>query len=225
MKKTILIMALIAFGTQNAQAQLSIRPELGFNSAKTNMHYQYEMIDTASGTTAKIGFEGGFSVHAGIIAGLSVEAGVLYRHMQCKSVVPTLMLDDNINQSYKLDYGIVPVSLNYDFDLGRSGSIFIGAGGYWAHAFSGTYTTQSGNPYNSHQMSNLDLDFGDKRQNNYRSNDMGWLLQAGYNTPFGIFIRFRYNKGMEELSTWEEKSYKNAAFSISVGYDIQIIKY
>lgn len=221
MKKTILFTALVAFGFHSVQAQLSIRPELGFNSAKTNMSYKYEMIDTASGTTAQIGYEGGFSVRAGIIAGLSVEAGVFYRHMQFKSVRPTPSLADKIDDSYKLNYGIVPVSLNYDVDLGRAGSIFLGAGGYWAHAFSGTYYEYNhwyGQGYET------DMAFGNTQQDNYKPNDMGLLFQVGYKSPVGIFIRFRYDKGFEELSPNENVSYKNAAFSISVGYDIQIIK-
>lgn len=223
MKKTILITALAAFSLHNANAQLSIRPEIGFNSAKTNMRYTYQMLDTASGTTAKISYEGGFSLRAGIIAGLSLEAGVLYRHMQFESVRPTIMLDGKIYEPYKLNYGIVPVSLNYDFDLGRAGSIFIGAGGYWAHAFSGSYQTPA-DPDFSNRIYTVDLAFGYKRPDDYKPNDMGWLLQAGYNTPVGIFIRLRYDKGMQELSTRDEKSYKNTAFSFSIGYDLKIIK-
>lgn len=216
-------MALAAFCFQTAQAQLSIRPEIGFNSAKTNMHYKYEMLDTASGTTAKISYEGGFSLRAGIIAGLSLEAGVLYRHIQFESVRPTLSLAYKIYEPYKLNYGLVPVSLNYDFDLGRAGSVFVGAGGYWAHAFSGSYQSPA-DPDFSNQIYTVDLAFGYKRQDNYKPNDMGWLLQVGYNTPVGIFIRFRYDKGMQELSPWEARSCKNTAFSFSIGYDLKIIK-
>jgi hypothetical protein len=115
-----------------------------------------------------------------------------------------------------MNYLQVPVNITYHLK-----NFFVGAGPYLGYALNGKIkgTGAIALPIIGDYTTNVDstISFGsDKGQ--VKRIDLGASITAGYDLPFGLFIRAYYQMGLSELSNDLNSSGKNTCFGLSVGY-------
>lgn len=85
------------------------------------------------------------------------------------------------------------------------GKLYIGAGPYLSFALSGTEKSGS---------TSVDINFGSG--GDFKSTDYGFALNAGYETPIGIFFHLSYDYGLANIANGA--TVNNVSTHISLGY-------
>jgi hypothetical protein len=192
MKKLVLI-AIAAFGVMQANAQLSINPEVGVNFAKTN----------ANGSKFLTGFKAGAVADIDIAKGFYIQPGLFYSMKGDKA--------EGLGATSKLqmNYLEIPLSLGYRYDMGNAGSIFATAGPYLGIGVNGKSTVTA---------AGVDLDRDLKAGSDFERMDWGMNLSVGYISPIGVYVRAQYGMGFTDAYA----NTKNRVLGVSVGYAFQL---
>ena len=222
MKKLLITTLLAAFFIGNANAQISIRPEVGMNKSKSDIIIPDSISknyipDDFPVITKKNGFDAGLNIDVKLIKGLSLEAGAFYRKMNYEVLLPGIEIQE---RSY--DYGYFPFTLNYDFDLHQAGNIFIGAGGYYGHLFQ--YKEFIYPTYHRDEGYLLKVKVGNNWDDVVYHQDFGLVFKLGYVSPWGIYLKGQYSHGLKNIAHSNRLGLKNSAYSINIGYDIPLFR-
>ncbi len=217
MKKLILTIA-IGITVVQAQAQLSIAPEVGVNLSNASVTSNIFGSNDVS-TKMKPGLKAGAVLDIPIIGGLFVQPGAFFS-MKGYKTSSSLTLLGNTTESkgtVALNYVEIPVNLGYRYTIGNAGSVFVTAGPYLGYAFSGkskSENTLNGNPVADTEE---DIEFGSE-DTEMKPLDFGLNFSAGYQLPMGLYLRAQYGLGLSDLSNTNLVSHKNKVLAFSVGY-------
>jgi hypothetical protein len=201
MKKLILI-ALATVGVMQANAQLSINPEVGYNAANMDYTIPTTKLDTRTLHGLKIGA----TADVDIYKGLFFEPGIFYSAKGTQTV-------NAVTSILHVNYLEVPLDLGYRFDMGKPGAIFVTAGPYLGFGLNGHYK--------DFLSIDSDIKFG-SNATEYKKLDVGMNVSLGYVSPIGIFIRGSLSKGFTNLSNVAQTTLKNYVWGVSVGYAFQL---
>lgn len=192
MKKLVLI-AIAAFGAMQANAQLSINPEVGVNFAQTN----------ANGDKFLTGLKAGAVADIDIAKGFYIQPGLLYSMKGWKA--------EGLGATSKvqLNYLEIPLSLGYRYDFGNAGGIFATAGPYLGIGLNGKSTAT---------VAGISADVDMKAGKDFERLDWGMNLSVGYISPIGVYIRGQYGMGFSNVYS----NTKNRVLGVSIGYAFQL---
>lgn len=210
MKKITLAIALCAT-TFVVKAQITIDPEIGlnFNKIKT------EVGDNSSESDdSKTGFRIGAGVNIPLSQGFYVKPGLFYSNKGSKT---TTSIGDF---KTSLDYLEVPVNLGYQYKIegGKSGGIFAEVGPYIGFGVSGKYKGENIPVIGSQET---DINFG-SGSDETKGFDWGFNFGAGYETPWGIYLKGQYGLGLGNLSNIDNVTSYNRGWNLSLGYQISL---
>jgi hypothetical protein len=242
MKKNLLFIVTL-FVSLNGFARIAFGPEIGFNASKLN--YSTSTSTNILGITIpppdfknsiRSGARFGVIADVDIFHHISIQPGIFYS-MQggnqkgtTSVTIPVALLAQftqlplpislnapvTIDTKTKLNYLHVPVNVIYHFN-----KFFAGAGPYISYALNGTIkgNTTASIPVIGDYNTSIDstISFGSDK-GSIRRFDYGVSITAGYDLPFGLFIRAYYQMGLAELSNDLNSSGKNTCFGFSAGY-------
>ena len=113
------------------------------------------------------------------------------------------------SKSYlRLNYLQMPVNFAYKFNVGNFSKLLVFAGLYIGYGLTAKLKTESGDF--------LDVKFG-STENAYKPFDFGWNAGVGYQYE-KLFLRFKYSRGLYNISHIKDSSLKNINLAISAGY-------
>jgi hypothetical protein len=221
MKKLILTIA-VGITVAQAQAQISIAPEVGVNlsnaSVSTNI-FGNNAIDTKM----KPGLKAGAVVDIPIVGGLFVQPGAFFsmKGYKVTSSATVLGITTETKGTSALNYLEIPVNLGYRYTISDAGSVFVTAGPYLGYAFSGKVKQKSTVNGNTVTDTETDIDFGSD-DTEMKPLDFGLNFSAGYQLPMGLYVRAQYGLGLSDLSNTNLASHKNRVLAFSLGYAFRL---
>lgn len=223
MKKSILTTLIAILVSQHINAQLSIRPEAGLNLGKTKMQFDDPLFPDLK-TKRKVGFKVGTTLQTSIAKNLFLEGGAFYLHSHYDFDVEASYSGSLMKNTgeYSIDFLQIPVCLEYDINMNNTGTIFIGAGGYFSYAFSGKQEMVTSEDAVVIGVKKGRMDFGSDNTDDYETMDEGILFNIGYQLPVGFYTRAQYSLGLVNLSPQKSSTYKSSAISVTIGYEFKL---
>ena len=217
--RKIILSAAVAISFFQAQAQISVAPEVGLNLAnmKSEINGQQNPFDLKM----KPGLKAGAVVHIPVAKGFFVQPGIFFSMKGTKTEYSESFMGQTASYkgSYKLNYLEIPVNLGYEYAIGKAGSVFVTAGPYLGYALSGKTVTETSLNGSSIGTTDEKIKFGsDENEDDMKAMDFGLNFSAGYKLPMGLFIRAQYGLGLANLSNVDNTTLKNNVLSFSLGY-------
>lgn len=213
MKKTLFIaFAFIATIALNANAQITIAPEIGVHSSLLTSSFKPVRV---------VGFKIGGVVDVPIIAGLHFQPGLFFLTKGSETNTDILDLGTivvtNKRSSIKLNTLEVPLNLVYNFNFKNGGAFFGFAGAYLGYNLSGKekYTFKVDDKITA-EGTNTKLIGSEANQ--LKAFDYGVNIGLGYKLPMGLYFRTQYSFGLANLSNIKNNTVNSSLLGISVGY-------
>ena len=227
MKKVILSAIVLGGIAMNANAQITIAPEVGVNLA--NMTSKYESPiggETSLDTKMKLGLKAGAVVTIPVAKGFFIQPGFFYsmkgaKMSESETVLgQTFEYKSNINTSY-LE---IPVNLGYEYKIGNAGSVFATVGPYLGYACGGKVKSEG--TLNATTLPEMDeetdIEFGSDATDDMKPMDIGVNFSAGYKLPMGLYVRAQYGMSLTNLANEDNGTLKNKVLSFSLGYAFKL---
>lgn len=218
-----MLFAVVSLVTTEMKAQVSIAPEAGVYNSATN--YESNTGNTLD-KKSKIAPRAGVNLNFHLYKRFFIQTGLFYYMSGSKLSETNSFL--GTTTGFASDITIhnlqIPVSLGYDYPLGKAGSLFATAGPYIGMGIKGKSTTDNYSNDNYTGTSNTNYTFGGKAADNMKRFDLGFNFSVGYKTPFGVFVRGQYGLGVTQLSNNATTSIRNAGFSGTIGYEFKLSK-
>lgn len=213
---TLISFSLLALSTlQPAQAQVYFAPEAGVTFGKINTRMLKNFYYTDAASNPQLSYQGGLGFRIFLNKNLAIQTGVFYERLSYNTTYynekfPSFALPQI--QSYAVHYGQIALSLSYFHELGSTGSVFGGLGGYVMNAFSAKLS-----------RAKTDLSLGSSSRDVLKPIDAGALGYIGYQFRFGGFLRLQYSYGLRNLSTMQEYySNYSSGLSLTMGFRLRM---
>ncbi|RQO42561.1 hypothetical protein DBR39_01400 [Chryseobacterium sp. KBW03] len=208
MKKTVLILASVLITSVATAQKISIEPELGLNFSNIKTKFANSSSESED---SKIGFRGGLGIKFLTNSGLYLKSGLYYSGKGAQNSSSALG-----DFKTHLNYLELPVNIGYHYNIngGQYGAIFAEAGPYIGYAVGGKI---KGTNIPLVGTSETKIDFGDGASQ-LKAFDWGFNFGAGYQTPWGIYIKGGYGLGLGNMSNINNVSATNKLFNLSLGY-------
>jgi hypothetical protein len=211
------LLALLAFlSTTGAVAQISIGVQTGAN------------LSSSKSTSPSVGdLKGKFVVgfHAGVVADIALTPEVSamptlqYIQKGTKSSQQTTLLGTTtkVESTVSLNYLELPLNIVYNFELGETAKLFVGAGPMFSYALSGKVKTSVSSPLGTNTTTN-DAKFGSNQTDNFKRFDFGVNGIVGVKLNNGFALSANYTKGLSNLSPADNSKYKGTSIGLSLNY-------
>lgn len=218
--KRLMILTAGLFAVHEVNAQITLAPELGvYNSDMVYKSNSGNTINKESKYMPRVGAVLNFHVYRNF----SIETGLFYKQTGVKAnqLISYYAGSSGFDSDLKLNNFELPVSLRYDYKLGKAGSLFGAAGPYMGYAFKGT---SKGVTYINGVASdnNYDVTLGSGTAYNMKRIDLGFNFGLGYQSPIGLYLRAQYGLGLTDLSNQSTKTMRNRGASLAVGYAFKL---
>jgi len=214
MKKIVLIIA-CGFGLSAAsQAQVMFAPAAGLSLS--NAFYKAGS-DDKENTKIEPGFHVGGLVAIPITNNISFMPGVFFNQKGFKYYNDNVPLIGKVDENFHLSTIEVPVNIAYMSGEPGTGRFMAHIGPYVGYNVSGKIKYENQNVL----LQNRDLEIGDdKTKDDIKPLEIGANAGVGYMLPMGLFGRFDYHHGLNNLIPGgdSKNSYKNQTFMITFGY-------
>lgn len=214
----------LAFTQQVQAQQVFIAPEVGGILGHINTKIVHSDFISDINAKAKLSYQGGIGVQIFVSADWAVQTGIYYRRYHYDNTFFDPYFPQNPSSPntpvafpfiYTLHYGEVPLSIAYYRNIGNAGSLFASLGGYIANAFAGQRSYPDGSQVQK-------FNFDDELLYDFRAMDVGLSAYIGYLSPYGIFARLGYTRGLTNLSPNADYEYRSESFSLMIGYRFRI---
>lgn len=212
MKKLFLLLS-AAFIAQNASAQLSIAPEVGFQMTNQSVNS-----DSSTSGDYKPSYRAGINLGVDLSKKLNLHVGAFYSLKGSKDDAFGIKVTSNFS------YIEIPVYINYSIVNFGGNELFVGAGPYVAYCLDakmkikGSFLGQSFDE-------NMDLPIGnDEGKDAVKPLDYGVNANVGLVTKMGFYARAHFGMGLANIVTGgdSDNSIKNMSYGISIGYQIKL---
>ncbi|MBX2965095.1 MAG: PorT family protein [Cyclobacteriaceae bacterium] len=215
MRKHIITLSLLLLVTVSfAQMQVAVGLKGGLNLSSFNVSYEASCCNEGKNYKSLLGY------HAGVFASLKfnklvVQPEILYSQQGTKFAYSGWDSDD---WQSDFTYINIPVLVKYSIVQTGIGDITIQAGPQF-----GLLQKAETNFYD------FDGDGAQERpktdvKEDYKKSDLGLILGAGWDLPFGLSLDVRYNLGLQNIGSYEgdngPKEIKNQVLQVSVGYKL-----
>jgi hypothetical protein len=198
-----LIVLMMIFAFEGAQAQVKFGPKVGMNLSTMTLKSSGLSIDPKM----LVGFHAGIISEIGLSENLKLQPGILFSTKGSKYELTIF------EQPYELSLapGVieVPVNVLYSFGTGST-KINVFAGPYIAYGFTGKAKSDG---------DSQDISFGTSTEDDMKPFDFGLNFGAGVNIN-GLLISAQYGLGLANLApdSSGDTEMKNQVIGISLGY-------
>lgn len=211
--KKLLLLFISMIEAAGGYAQLSINPEAGINFSTAVSKNDNLKTDSKY----RIGYKAGALVDISIYNGVYIEPGIFYtvKGVTLNTSAVGVLSENKIT----LNYLEVPINIGYKYNFDKAGAMFVFAGPYWGIGLNGKNESHT----NGMSAEN-DIKFGHKVTDEFIKADFGLNVGAGYVLLSGLYFRLQYGAGLCNISNVENTSWKNRAWSASLGYTFKMAK-
>jgi len=232
MKKMIFLLAIGCAAFAQANAQVTVGPELGLNFS--SLSTRVNGINGDNGT--RVGLKVGGAVDFAITPNISIQTGLYYDAMGAHERTSTSTVNEagvgtvhDVKNDYRIDYLQIPANFVYKFGNPNYGQFFLGAGPYLAFALGGRVAnsdvTTVHHANGTVTSTSTNTDYSLRIGNNANTDDVkgvdaGLNFNLGYEFAMGLFVRGNAGIGLVNIMPGgDDNNYMhNGSFTLSVGY-------